>query len=86
VADPETWRDYVSYLAGERIGIPLEELENVACEKGIWEALPAATVTRPRIRLDENRFKCIVIAQHKYSENNLASNQSANVAVKYIIY
>ncbi|XP_055016887.1 AP-5 complex subunit sigma-1 isoform X2 [Boleophthalmus pectinirostris] len=33
------WRDYVSRLAWERLGIPLEELEDVCVEREVWEAL-----------------------------------------------
>jgi len=32
------WRDYISLLAWERLGIPQEELEIVAGEKEAWEA------------------------------------------------
>jgi len=33
------WRDYISRLAWERLGIPQEELESVAGEKEAWGAL-----------------------------------------------
>jgi len=33
------WRDYISHLAWERLGISLEELESVAGEKVAWGAL-----------------------------------------------
>ena len=33
------WRDYISQLAWERLGVPQEELENVAGEKGAWSSL-----------------------------------------------
>ena len=33
------WRDYVSRLAWERLGVPLEELEEVAGEREVWVSL-----------------------------------------------
>ena len=33
------WRNYISHLAWERLGIPQEELESVAEEKEAWRAL-----------------------------------------------
>jgi len=30
------WRDYISQLAWERLGIPQNELENVAGEREVW--------------------------------------------------
>ena len=33
------WRDYISQLAWGRLGVPQEELENVAGEKGAWSSL-----------------------------------------------
>ncbi len=45
------WRDYVSRLAWERLGVPPEELEEVSREREVWASLlrllPPAT--RPRI-------------------------------------
>ncbi|TWW62342.1 hypothetical protein D4764_04G0009890 [Takifugu flavidus] len=40
------WRDYVSRLAWEHLGIPPDELEEVAGEREVWAAAP---VTQPRI-------------------------------------
>jgi len=34
------WRDYISHLAWERLGISQEVLESVAGEKEAWWALP----------------------------------------------
>ncbi len=33
------WRDYISHLAWECLGIPPEELENVAGERDVWTTL-----------------------------------------------
>lgn len=33
------WRDYIYHMAWECLGIPQEELEDVAEEKDIWAAL-----------------------------------------------
>jgi len=32
-------RDYVSWLAWERLGVPLEELEEVAGDRDVWVSL-----------------------------------------------
>ena len=34
-----SWREYVSWLAWEHLGIPLEELDKVAGERGDWASL-----------------------------------------------
>jgi len=41
------WRDYISCLAWERLGIPQEELESVAGEKEAWGALLNRLPPRP---------------------------------------
>ena len=41
------WRDYISLLAWERLGIPQEELESVAGEKEAWRALLDLLPPRP---------------------------------------
>ena len=33
------WRDYISRLAWEHLGVPQEELENVAGERDVWNTL-----------------------------------------------
>ncbi|KAK0147912.1 hypothetical protein N1851_012373 [Merluccius polli] len=45
------WRDYVSRLAWERLGIPREELDEVAGEREVWASLLRLLppVTRPWI-------------------------------------
>ena len=45
------WSDYVTWLAWERLGILLEELEEVSGEREIWVSLlrQLPPVTRPRI-------------------------------------
>uniref|UniRef100_A0A8C2WQN1 THAP domain-containing protein 1 n=1 Tax=Cyclopterus lumpus TaxID=8103 RepID=A0A8C2WQN1_CYCLU len=64
-AVPTRWRDYISRLALERLGIPQNELESVAGEREAWVGLlnllppsgatqwpsPATTTTRRRILL-----------------------------------
>lgn len=41
------WRDYVSRLAWERLGIPPEELEKVAGEREVWVSLLRLLPPRP---------------------------------------
>uniref|UniRef100_A0A8C9VV72 ribonuclease H n=1 Tax=Scleropages formosus TaxID=113540 RepID=A0A8C9VV72_SCLFO len=41
------WRDYVSQLAWERLGVPPEELEEVCGEKEVWGALLRLLPPRP---------------------------------------
>ncbi|KAK3558103.1 hypothetical protein QTP86_009892 [Hemibagrus guttatus] len=41
------WRDYVSQLAWERLGIPLEELEEVSGEREVWASLLRMLPPRP---------------------------------------
>jgi len=41
------WRDYVSRLAWERLGIPQEEVESVAGEKEAWGGLLSRLPPRP---------------------------------------
>ncbi|KAK0152856.1 hypothetical protein N1851_005478 [Merluccius polli] len=43
------WRDYVSRLAWERLGIPQEELDEVAGEREVWASLLRRPATRPQI-------------------------------------
>ncbi len=45
---PETrWRDYISHLAWEPLGIPQEELENTARENDVWITLLTLLPPRP---------------------------------------
>uniref|UniRef100_A0A674NTV4 Reverse transcriptase domain-containing protein n=1 Tax=Takifugu rubripes TaxID=31033 RepID=A0A674NTV4_TAKRU len=41
------WRDYVSRLAWERLGIPPDELEEVAGEREVWDSLLRLLPPRP---------------------------------------
>ena len=41
------WRDYVSRLAWERLGIPQEELDQVAGEREVWASLLRLLPLRP---------------------------------------
>nr|XP_049580441.1 charged multivesicular body protein 1a isoform X3 [Syngnathus scovelli] len=41
------WRDYVSQLAWERLGIPRDELDEVAGEREVWESLLKLLPPRP---------------------------------------
>ena len=41
------WRDYVSRLAWERIGVPPEELEEVAGDRDVWVSLLKLLPPRP---------------------------------------
>ncbi|GAA6065116.1 uncharacterized protein LOC111191400, partial [Tachysurus ichikawai] len=41
------WRDYVSRLAWERLGIPPEELEEVSGEREVWASLLRLLPPRP---------------------------------------
>ena len=41
------WRDYVSRLAWERLGVPLEELDEVAGEREVWASLLRLLPPRP---------------------------------------
>ena len=41
------WRDYVSRLAWERLGIPREELDEVAGEREVWASLLRLLPPRP---------------------------------------
>ena len=41
------WRDYVSWLALERLGVPPEELEEVAGDRDVWVSLPKLLPPRP---------------------------------------
>ncbi|TWW80933.1 hypothetical protein D4764_01G0007480 [Takifugu flavidus] len=43
----DTWRDYVSRLAWERLGIPPDELEEVAGEREVWASLLRLLPPRP---------------------------------------
>jgi len=40
------WRDYISQLAWEHLGIPQNELENVPGEKEVWVSLLGLLPTR----------------------------------------
>ncbi|TWW71715.1 hypothetical protein D4764_16G0002120 [Takifugu flavidus] len=42
------WRDYISRLAWERLGVPLEELMEVAGERAVWASLLKLLPPRPR--------------------------------------
>ena len=50
------WRDYVSRLVWERLGVPPEELEEVAGERDVWTSLLRLLPPRPDHRL--NGRKC----------------------------
>jgi len=41
------WRDYISQLAFERLGIPQNELENVPGEREVWVSLLGLLPPRP---------------------------------------
>ncbi|XDV12047.1 hypothetical protein PO909_000801 [Leuciscus waleckii] len=41
------WRDYVSRLAWERFGVPLEELEEMSRERPLWASLLRLLPLRP---------------------------------------
>ncbi|TWW54057.1 hypothetical protein D4764_0236820 [Takifugu flavidus] len=41
------WRDYVSRLVWERLGIPVDELEEVAGEREVWASLLRLLLPRP---------------------------------------
>jgi len=41
------WRDYVSGLAWERLGVPPEELEEVAGDRDVWVSLLKLLPPRP---------------------------------------
>ena len=41
------WRNYISHLAWERLGIPQEELASVAGDKEAWRALLSLLPPRP---------------------------------------
>ena len=41
------WRDYVSRLAWERLGVPQEELVEVAGEREVWASLRRLLPPRP---------------------------------------
>ncbi|TWW55291.1 hypothetical protein D4764_09G0003400 [Takifugu flavidus] len=41
------WRDYVSQLAWERLGIPPDEVEEVAGEREVWASLLRLLPPRP---------------------------------------
>ena len=41
------WRDYVSQLAWERLGVPPEELEEVSGEREVWASLLRLLPLRP---------------------------------------
>ncbi|TWW80691.1 hypothetical protein D4764_01G0005060 [Takifugu flavidus] len=43
----DTWKDYVTRLAWERLGIPLDELEEVAGEREVWASLLRLLPPRP---------------------------------------
>ncbi|KAM4551690.1 putative transposon-derived protein F52C9.6 isoform 1-T3 [Odontesthes bonariensis] len=44
------WRDYVSRLAWERLGVPPEELEEVAGDRDVWASLLKLLPPRPEPR------------------------------------
>ncbi|TWW76551.1 hypothetical protein D4764_13G0012130 [Takifugu flavidus] len=44
------WRDYISCLAWERLGVPLEELMKVAGERAVWASLLKLLPLRPGSR------------------------------------
>ncbi|KAI3351538.1 hypothetical protein L3Q82_020382 [Scortum barcoo] len=52
------WRDYVSRLAWERLGVPPEELEEVSGVREVWASLlrllPPSDPTRSRIKRMKN--------------------------------
>ena len=41
------WRDYVSRLAWKRLGVPREELDEVAGEREVWASLLRLLPPRP---------------------------------------
>lgn len=41
------WRDYIDSLALERLGIPQEEVTNVALEREVWSSLVELLPPRP---------------------------------------
>ncbi|KAI3355940.1 hypothetical protein L3Q82_004487 [Scortum barcoo] len=47
------WRDYVSRLAWERLGIPPEELEEVSGVREVWASLLRLLPPRPGPGLDQ---------------------------------
>uniref|UniRef100_A0A3B4BI15 Ethanolamine kinase n=1 Tax=Periophthalmus magnuspinnatus TaxID=409849 RepID=A0A3B4BI15_9GOBI len=53
------WRDYVSRLAWERLGIPLEELEDVSGVREVWESLLRLLPPRP-VSLVKCFFMCVL--------------------------
>ena len=60
------WRDYVSRLAWERLGVPQEELVEVAGEREVWASLLRLLPSRPNPRqaADDGRTKISNI-QHR---------------------
>jgi len=43
----DTWRDYISRLAWERLGIPQDKLDNVAGEREVWVSRLGLLPPRP---------------------------------------
>ncbi len=50
------WRDYVSRLAWEHLGIPPEEQEEVSREREVWAALLRLLPPRPGPRISGRRW------------------------------
>ncbi|TWW75438.1 Patatin-like phospholipase domain-containing protein 2 [Takifugu flavidus] len=73
------WRDYVSRLVWERLGIPPDELEEVAGEREVWASLlrllPPAT--RPRISggewMDMDGWLCVIVDLFSGSQGSTGS-------------
>ncbi|KAL6485592.1 hypothetical protein MHYP_G00049840 [Metynnis hypsauchen] len=43
------WRDYISKLAWERLGVPGNELKEVAGDRVIWDSLLSQLLLRPNL-------------------------------------
>lgn len=41
------WKDYVSYLASELLGVPLDELESIAGDRDAWVSFLGLLLLQP---------------------------------------
>ncbi|TWW61054.1 hypothetical protein D4764_05G0011440 [Takifugu flavidus] len=63
------WRDYVSRLAWERLGIPPDELEDVAGEREVWASLLRLLPPRPNPGWNGKRTKSEIQGQESVGES-----------------
>ncbi|KAI3369206.1 hypothetical protein L3Q82_007445 [Scortum barcoo] len=76
------WRDYVSQLAWERLGVPLEELEEVSGVREVWASLLRLLPPRPVARIKQMKMDRWMDGELNFLEKKLRVLNPISVSLK----